>query len=381
MADNKRNDQVFQLSLTEIAFTISFILLLLLGYMVFREQRDRIVAETALKDIQIAGVTKNAMNEATTRLRDQLVVSGSANPDEVIVNLIAKAQVTEERDRLKAAIQDLEKQISGLVEVEKIIANAAKNPESIELKKRIISAIALQKELENLLTQNLESKDTPQPDIPPNTKKAPYTENDVLTKPNPPDITDEVREAIATHLAFKKLFEELSPQELPVEKKAELISAAIEAVKTAQSTHSIGQSLESLKKDNIDLRGQLQFYKMRLEARGGRDYPPCWADESGKVEFLFSIELQTDSVVVSPRWPERRNTDAAALPGIETILAGPMQLSKFPTVSKPILDWSKRQDPECRHYVQLKSAISDAVQSDRARLMVENYFYKVEVRR
>jgi hypothetical protein len=36
---------------------------------------------------------------------------------------------------------------------------------------------------------------------------------------------------------------------------------------------------------------------------------------------------------------------------------------------------------ECKYYVRLASLIQDAVTSDRRRLMVENLFYKVEVRR
>jgi hypothetical protein len=63
------------------------------------------------------------------------------------------------------------------------------------------------------------------------------------------------------------------------------------------------------------------------------------------------------------------------------VLAGPHSNLTFVSLIQGIFNWSKSQDPECRHYVQLKSSISDAVQSDRARLMVENYFYKTEVRR
>ena len=46
-----------------------------------------------------------------------------------------------------------------------------------------------------------------------------------------------------------------------------------------------------------------------------------------------------------------------------------------------VFDWSRSQKPECRHYVALRSTIADAVQSDRARLMVERFFYKSEVPR
>lgn len=52
MSVSKRSDQVFQLSLTEIAFTIAFILLLLLGYLVMRESAAKRAAEEALAKVQ-----------------------------------------------------------------------------------------------------------------------------------------------------------------------------------------------------------------------------------------------------------------------------------------------------------------------------------------
>jgi hypothetical protein len=138
---------------------------------------------------------------------------------------------------------------------------------------------------------------------------------------------------------------------------------------------------EVLAKENADLRGQVMFLRNRLEARGGRDYPPCWADESGKVEFLASIDLRPDAIVVAPAWPAKREADAKALPGIQELLDGSHTFAEFQSRVSGVFDWSRKQDPQCRHYVQLRSNISDAVQSDRARLMVENYFYKVELRR
>ena len=69
------------------------------------------------------------------------------------------------------------------------------------------------------------------------------------------------------------------------------------------------------------------------------------------------------------------------MPGIGELLVGPHSNQDFLSRIQGIFNWSRHQDPECRHYVQIKSAIADAVQSDRARLMVENFFYKTEVRR
>ena len=136
-----------------------------------------------------------------------------------------------------------------------------------------------------------------------------------------------------------------------------------------------------IRKENADLRGQVAFLKNKLDARGGRDWPPCWADEDGKVEFLFSVDLRSDTVAVSAAWPAKREADAKALPGVGELLAGPLSYQDFQASVQGVFEWSKRHDPQCRHYVYLRSSIGDAIQSDRARLMVENYFYKAEVRR
>ncbi len=42
---------------------------------------------------------------------------------------------------------------------------------------------------------------------------------------------------------------------------------------------------------------------------------------------------------------------------------------------------SDSRTQNCRHCVRQKNAIADAVTSDRRRLTIEDYFYKVEIRR
>lgn len=142
-----------------------------------------------------------------------------------------------------------------------------------------------------------------------------------------------------------------------------------------------GGTVADPRKENADLRGQVAFLRNKL-ARGGLDHPPCWADESGKVEFLFNIEMKEGTFAVAPAWPPRRESDAKALPGIADLMSGqPVAAGDFARRVQGIFDASRKSDPQCRHYVQIRSLIGDAVQSDRARLLVENFFYKSEVRR
>jgi hypothetical protein len=54
---------------------------------------------------------------------------------------------------------------------------------------------------------------------------------------------------------------------------------------------------------------------------------------------------------------------------------------RFRIASQPILEISKRQDPECRHFVVLNNTIESRREADQARWMVEEFFYKREASR
>lgn len=322
----QRNDQVFQLSLTEIAFTITFLLLLLLGHLVFKEQSERQAAEAELAKVQTAERTTAALNTIKSELASQLQKNSIVNPDEIISKLVAAEQIRTERNQLRQRVDDLDAKLTALTE----------------------------------LKQQLEQ----------------------ATASTRPDITQgEVLSALATQNQLRRQLKEKFDKDLPVGTEGQLIQEVVAAAKSYGDLAKAGQNPEAIKKENSDLRGQVAFLKDRLDAKGGRGYPPCWADESGKVEYLFAVEVRPGSVSVAPAWPARREAAAKALPGMDAVLSGRHVNQAFAKKIQGIFNWSKTQDPECRHYVQLKSTITDAIQSDRARLMIENFFYKVEVRR
>src|SRR5690606_17851227 len=127
----------------------------------------------------------------------------------------------------------------------------------------------------------------------------------------------QVKEAIATAAVLKAQFKERLEKSSV---SSEGIREAVEAARSYREIEKAGVDVNVVGKENADLRGQVAFLKNRLDARGGRDYPPCWADESGKAEFLFAVELRPEGVVISPGWPERRAADANALPGVTEAL-------------------------------------------------------------
>lgn len=358
----QRNDQVFQLSLTEIAFTISFILLILLGSLVFQEQRARKEAEFNLAQAGQLDRHTKTFNEAKATLLASLSGAGVANPDEAISRLVVADEARAERDRLKKVVEDLDAQLTALTEVKELIEKTGKEAGENVAKEAVVSALTQQQKVRRLLDES-SSQD--------GVVRETRTESDLARIGEALRTVDELKKGLKTELG----------RELASGQEAQTVQDVVKAARSYGDLTKGGTNPLAIGKENSDLRGQVAFLKNRLDARGGRDYPPCWADESGKVEFLFAIELQSDSIAVLPAWPARRQSDSQLLPGVSEILASPLTHTGFADRMKGILDWSKRQDPQCRHYVQLKSSIPDAVRSDRARLMVENHFYKVEARR
>ena len=416
----QRNDQVFQLSLTEIAFTIAFILLLLLGHLVFSEEAKRKDAEAELAKVQTAERATKGLDAAKVALKAALQGTGVGSPDEVITKLIAVEDVRAERDRLKQRVEDLDAKLTALAELSKRLAEVPPAAQSAVMREEVTSALALQDQVRKSLDEaedptpsTAPAASQPQskpagataaalknanqgPDAKPSSPAASVpkessTTSTVVAQPRPDtkeqrptrdaDALAKVQQAIAANAALKRQLKQQLNKELRRGEEAETVHDVVAAAKSYRELASLGTNPELVRKENANLRGQVAFLKNRLDARGGRDYPPCWADETGKVEFLFSVEVKPDQVLVSPAWPPRREVAARALPGMAEVLAGSHSNQDFVSRIQGIFNWSKSQDPECRHYVQLKSSISDAVQSDRARLMVENYFYKTEARR
>ena len=151
----QQNDQIFQLSLTEIAFTIAFILLLLLGYLVVKEQTARMTAEAALAKVKTTEQVTVALEAAKRDLHSALQGAGLSNPEEIISKLIAAEDIRVERDHLKRRVEDLDAKLTALEELRKQLqersAQAAKND---IIRETVESAIALQEQVRKTLDED-----------------------------------------------------------------------------------------------------------------------------------------------------------------------------------------------------------------------------------
>lgn len=265
-------------------------------------------------------------------------------------------------------VVDFDAKLTALEELQKQLEKAVQAKKPDITRDEILDALTLQEQVRKAF-EDAKASSTPE-------------DNSKATKAQrSKEALEKVKQAIAATGELKRQVKAQLNKDLTFGEESQTVRDVVTAAKGYAEMAKTGANPELIERENSDLRGQVAFLKNRLNARGGRDYPSCGADETGKVEFLFSVEVKPDSVVVNPAWPPRREAAARALPGMVEVLAGPHLNLTFVNRIEGVFNWSKSQDPECRYYVQLKSSIYDAVQSDRVRLMVENYFCKTEVRR
>lgn len=296
----RRNDLVFNLSLTELAFVLIFVLLLLAGVIVARghEREERLAQEAA--DARLMEALRDELGRVQAELERELAGAGVANAADFVSRLVEASRDRAETRRLRVELERAQRELTMLVEVQRILRDAGR----AGLADYAEGAIVMRQEIERTLG--------------------------------------------------------------PLE----------DAAKAGRELAAAKQAFE---RENADLKGQVAYLRKRLDARGGRDFPPCWADASGAVQYLFDIEIEAGGLRVAPGWPAERDADARRLPGIEAALApAALALPEFRAAVAGIHKASV--DGRCRHYVRLGNRVSDVDTFNRHRFAVEDYFYKLELR-
>jgi polyhydroxyalkanoate synthesis regulator phasin len=123
----RNTDQVFQLSLTEIAFTLAFLLLLPLGWM-FTQADER---ARQLEQALLASGNVTAQRELLVAAREQLSKALSAlgaKPNDIITSLASQSKLVQGRDALKKRVDELDAQLSALTEVKNTLEAARNGP-------------------------------------------------------------------------------------------------------------------------------------------------------------------------------------------------------------------------------------------------------------
>jgi hypothetical protein len=308
----------------ELAFILIFLLLVLAGWMIGRAERDRLSAQqeaeaasARLKQVEIDELAREEWRRAEAELRRLVADQTRADPAAVVSALTAKAAQEAENRRLRQRIENLDAQLSALTEVKELAARQGGERAAAE----VLSA-----------------------------------------------------------MTFKRALEAAAGAAIPAgreQDEARRLAEAAAAVREAATKP--GDPLQ-LAAENRDLRAQSAWLRNQLEARGGRDFPPCWAEPgSGRPQYLLTVELREGGIKVDPAWPPERAADAARLPGLAGLANGEVQaVGSFRSRAAALDADSKAKG--CRHYVRLVNRVGNLAAFNRLRYAVEEFFYKFEVR-
>ena len=360
---SNNNDQIFQLSLTEIAFILVFILMFLLGTMIFLANKENQDLKADLRNLENFEKKKEDLDKVKKLVEEALVDMNVRNPDEVIKNLVDSARAQEEIVKLKKLINEQDAKITTLSEIQKAIDTTKGQGDGALVQERIEKALRLSKELKEQLQARLEKPE------------------EIALLEDIDRVAENINKLVASVEKLEKSFKNDSLlSALPGETTEQKLESLVQEYREFDALKKDGSSPVQVKKENSDLKGQIQFLKNKLTANGGMDFPPCWADSNGKVQMFLNLELHEDDLNVSRAWPDSRDADAKALPNISAVMASSTtDYLSFLRAVKPISDLSHQL--KCRYYVRIKNMIPDAVTADRRRLSIEDYFYKIEVRR
>lgn len=157
-----------------------------------------------------------------------------------------------------------------------------------------------------------------------------------------------------------------------------LAQAAAEAGRTPEETRAMMRDAARSARETSTLKGQVARLQKELRSVGkGGDYPPCWVTEAGDIEYLFDISLNGDgSLTLKDVTPPLRTADRRALP-IPPQLTGNVSRGAFMAMTAELLAYENAKG--CRFYVVARDRTGPTQKDLFKNLLihtVETRFYK-----
>jgi hypothetical protein len=170
----------------------------------------------------------------------------------------------------------------------------------------------------------------------------------------------------------------IAPNVPPEQAVQALLDAALIGQAIAKNSDTPQQLLASAAACRSDLqscKNQTVYLNGKLNAKtGGYDLPPCWADQNGKIQYIFDASLRDDGIEIEDKGIAGREADQAKLPLGRVRFNQTMGRGDFAEAFQPLLDWSNQHG--CRFYVRLYDDMKTADRSAYKDLRgtVEGYF-------
>lgn len=243
---SSKNDQVFQLSLTEIWIILCFILLLLMGYKVWELTHKNTEMADKISSYQNNDDREQAIKRASDELKARMVSLKVKNPDEIISKLVDASKAKEEAGRLKVLLTQKDEQLTALAAIDKALQEAGSKNKGEDAKRLILETMMSFDQLKKLVVNPDEEKDA-----------------------QPTDVIKRIGALQATEQMLKTA---LGQEGVPT---SEQISELVKNAEAFAQAEKQGTNPVTLQKTNSDLKGQVQFLQNKLNRGKGGDLPPA----------------------------------------------------------------------------------------------------------
>ncbi len=171
------------------------------------------------------------------------------------------------------------------------------------------------------------------------------------------------------------LSEDLAPETL--ETRGELLSELIGAEEADMQACMglLARSEDEAEMDIGECTGKLRYLE-RTFAQGISDVPPpCWLSPSGRSQSLFRVQIDLEGFAIDKAWSERRENDAASVPGALSIVGKQLDAVQFLAATEDLFEQSIQL--KCRHVVDVVDRIDSDKELYKSRIKtVEDRFYK-----
>ena len=125
------------------------------------------------------------------------------------------------------------------------------------------------------------------------------------------------------------------------------------------------------------LNGRLMNAEQQLASSGrGTEKPACWADQTGKPEYIFDVALKSHSIVVRDNALPNRRSEEAALPIDKIVFEADLGQEDFRRQTRALFDWSEKE--KCRFFVKvfdLTAAYEKDIYKRQLRTVGEHFYY------
>jgi hypothetical protein len=131
------------------------------------------------------------------------------------------------------------------------------------------------------------------------------------------------------------------------------------------------------------LSGRLANAEQQLATSSrGTEKPACWADQTGKPEYIFDIALKSQSIVIRDNALPNRRSEEATLPLENITFGGELRPDAFRSQTRALFNWSEKE--RCRFFVRvfdLTAAFEKDIYKRQLRTVGEHFYYYEDLTR